>query len=204
MMTSYFSSQGKTYQSKLQKCNQFAIFCSLAAVALDLLILLCLWLKNIKVWPIVLLENNADPLNLDTYNVDVIIDTSLYTLGIHVQLLLRLYLRCIKKIQDVNTELISLKVWIIHYITYITYYFFVFEKWDGMDDLAMLFEYVVIPTVILFNHSGFKHHYMNNHPDVQDASNALWHILSVCYFQALDFLSNFSRFNQIQPYDVNC
>ena len=176
----------------------------MAAVIVDLLILLCLWLKDIKVWPIVLIENNGSTLNLDTVNVDVMIDASLYTIGIYVQISLRMYLRCIKQIQDTNTELISIKVWIIHYITYITYYFFYYEKWDGMYNLANMFEYVVIPMVTLFNHSGFNNYYMSNHPAVRDATNALWHILSVCYFQSLDYLSNCCRSNQIQPHDVIC
>ena len=176
----------------------------MAAVVVDLLILSCLWLENVKVWPIVLIENNGNILNLDTVNVDVVIDASLYTIGIYVQILLRAYLRCIKQIQDTNTELISIKVWIIHYITYMTYYLFAYEKLFGMYNLAKIFEYVVIPMVTLFNHSGFKHYYMSNHPDVQDASNALWHILSVGYFQTLDYLSNCCRSNQIQPHDVIC
>ena len=72
---------------------------SLAAIVLDLLILLCLWLEDVKVWPILVIEN-ADPSKLDFVNVDIIIDTSLYTIGMFVHLFLRLYLRCIKKVQS--------------------------------------------------------------------------------------------------------
>ena len=175
---------------------------SLAAIVLDLLILLCLWLEDIKVWPISLLENNADPSSTDFYSVDVVINASFYTIGIYLQLFLRLYLRWMKKIQDANTELISIKVWIIQYMLYLSYYLIFYEKWSGMDNLVMILQNFMVPIVILFNHSGFKNHYMSNHPDVQDALNAIWHILSVCYFQALDYLSNFCRSNQIQPHNV--
>ena len=65
-----------------------------------------------------------------------------------------------------------------------------------------ILQFVVIPIIILFNHSGFNNYYMSNHPKVQDASNAVWHILSVCYFQVMDYLSNCCRSNQIHPHDV--
>ena len=135
-------------------------------------------------------------------SVDVIIDTSLYTIGMSIQLLLRLYIRYIKKVQNANTELISIKVWIIYFIMYTSYCLAVYEKWDGMVDLTMILQYIVIPLLILFNHSGFKNYYMSNHPGVQDALNAIWHILSVCYFKVSNVLRNFRRSNQIHPHDV--
>ena len=154
---------------------------------LDLVILLCLWLGNVKVWPIVIIfENYVDPANIDPMSADVLIDSIAYTFGVSVQIFLRLYLKCIKKIQDSDTELISIKVWIIQLSMYISFSLFVYEKWDGMENLNNILQFCVIPIIILFNHSGFNNYYMNNHPKVQDASNAVWHILSVCYFQVID------------------
>ena len=72
---------------------------------LDLVILLCLWLGNVKVWPIVIIfENYVDPANIDPMSADVLIDSIAYTFGVSVQIFLRLYLKCIKKIQDSDTR----------------------------------------------------------------------------------------------------
>ena len=174
----------------------------MAAILFDLVILLCLWLEDVTVFTRLIFEKNFDPSNFDHMSVDVIIDTSLYTIGMSIQLLLRLYIRYIKKVQNANTELISIKVWIIYFIMYTSYCLAVYEKWDGMVDLTMILQYIVIPLLILFNHSEFKNYYMSNHPGVQDASNAIWHLLSVCYFKLSNVLSNFCRSNQIHPHDV--
>ena len=110
------------HQNPCKKRNEnSSSYYSLAAIVLDLLILLCLWQEDVKVWPIAVFENYSDPSNIDISNADVIIDSSLYTIGIFVVFFLRTYLRCIKKVQDANAELISIKVWIVHLIQYLSF-----------------------------------------------------------------------------------
>ena len=169
---------------------------------LDLLIILCFLLEDVKVWPIAMFESQCDPANLDSMSPDVIIDALLYTIGVSSQIILRLYLRCIKKVQNSDSELISIKVWIIHLIMYVASILFVYEKWFSLNILYDLLQYVAIPLTILFNHSGFNNYYMSNHPDLRDALNVFWLNLTVCYFQQLEYLSNCCRSNQIQPHDV--
>ena len=88
----------------------------MAAILFDLLILLCLWLEDVTVFPRLIFEKDFDPSRFDLTSVDVIIDTSLYTIGMSIQLLLRLYIRYIKKVENANTELISIKVWMIDFV----------------------------------------------------------------------------------------
>ena len=146
-------------------------------------------------------EKPNDPANLDP-TADVIIDALLYTIGVSSQIILRLYLRCVREVQNSDTELISIKVWTIHLLMYVASIVFVYEKWYGLDMFYDFLQYVAIPLTILFNHSGFNNYYMSNHPDLQDALNALRHILTFCYLRVLEYLSNRCRSNQIQPHDI--
>ena len=109
----------------------------------DLILIFCLWMSDITVYTIFLIKYDFNPSNFDDTSIDCIIDTALFTIGILVQLVLRLYLRCVKKIKQSDGELISIKILIVHIIMYFFSYLFLFEKWIAMDEVNMSLQYIV-------------------------------------------------------------
>ena len=176
----------------------------LGSILVDLIIMFCLWMSNITVYTIFLIKDDFNPSNLDESSIDCVLDTVLFTIGILVQLMLRLYLRCVKKIQQSDSELISIKILIVHILMYFFTYLFLFVKWNAMDEVNMILQYVVIPILILFYHSGFNQFYMSNHPNFRDITNVIWHVLLTIYFKLWDDLltSDIIRSNRIQPHHV--
>ena len=133
-----------------------------------------------------------------------LLDTVSFTIGILVQLMLRLYLRCVKKIKQSDSELISIKILIIHILIYFLYYLFLFEKWNAMDEVTMILQWIVIPILILIYHPGFNQFYMSNHPNFRDVINVIWHFMLTIYFKLNDYLFSIDIFrsNSIQPHNV--
>ena len=118
--------------------------------------------------------------------------------------MLRLYLRCVKRIKQSDGELISIKILIVHIIIYFLSYLFLFANWNFIDEVMTVLQYVVIPILILSYHPGFNQFYMSNHPNLRDTTNFIWHFLSIMYFKLCDFLLaiDIFRSNQIQPHNI--
>ena len=148
----------------------------------DLILIFCLWMSDITVYTIFLIKYDFNPSNLDNTSIDCIIDTALFTIGILVQLILRLYLRCVKKIKQSDGELISIKILTVHIIMYFFSYLFLFEKWIAMDEVNMILQYIVIPILILSYHPGFNQFYMSNHPNFRDVTNVFRHFIITIFF----------------------
>ena len=176
----------------------------LGSILLDLVIIFCLWMSNITVYTIILMKDNLNPSNLDETSIDCTLDTLFFTIGILVQLMLRLYLRSVKKIKQSDGELISIKILIVHIIIYFLSYLFLFANWNFIDEVMTVLQYVVIPILILSYHPGFNQFYMSNHPNLRDTTNFIWHFLSIMYFKLCDFLLaiDIFRSNQIQPHNI--
>ena len=148
----------------------------------DLILIFCLWMSDITVYTIFLIKYDFNPSNFDDTSIDCIIDTALFTIGILVQLILRLYLRCVKKIKQSDGELISIKILTVHIIMYFFTYLFLFEKWNSMDEVNMILQYIVIPILILSYHPGFNQFYMSNHPNFRDVTNVFRHFIITIFF----------------------
>ena len=148
----------------------------------DLILIFCLWMSDITVYTIFLIKYDFNPSNIDDTSIDCIIDTALFTIGILVQLILRLYLRCVKKIKQSDGELISIKILTVHIIMYFFTYLFLFEKWNSMDEVNMILQYIVIPILILSYHPGFNQFYMSNHPNFRDVTNVFRHFIITIFF----------------------
>ena len=176
----------------------------LGSIFLDLALILFLWISNITVYTIILMKDNLNPSNLDETSIDCTLDTLFFTIGILVQLMLRLYLRCVKNIKQSDGELISIKILIVHIFIYFLSYLFLFANWNWIDEVMMVLQYVVIPILILSYHPGFNQFYMSNHPNLRDTTNFIWHFLSIMYIKLCDFLLaiDIFRSNQIQPHNV--
>ena len=161
-------------------------------------------MSNTTVYTIILMKDNLNPSNLDATSIDCTLDTVVFTMGIFVQLMLRLYLRFIKKIKQSDCELISIKVLIVHIFIYFLSYLFLFANWNSIDEVMMVLQYIVIPILILSCHPGFNQFYMSNHPNFRDTTNVIWHHISIVYFGIWDCLSttDIFRSNQIQPHNV--
>ena len=170
----------------------------------DLILIFCLWMSDITVYTIFLIKYDFNPSNLDDTSIDCIIDTALFTIGIFVQFILRLYLRCVKKIKQSDGELISIKILTVHIIMYFFTYLFLFEKWNSMDEVNMILQYIVIPILILSYHPGLNQFYMSNHPNFRDVTNVFRHFIIIMYFKLCDYLSTIDIFrsNRIQPHNV--
>ena len=121
----------------------------------------------------------------------------------------RLYLRCVKKINESN-DLMSIKILFVFLSTYL----FPVPTNAQSYTIPSFVSSSILPTIILFDHSGFNQFFMESHPLIDAATSAIWHQMVICYIHCKDVLLtsfnslhenvlNICRSNQIQPYPIS-
>ena len=139
--------------------------------------------------------------SVDLTTPDYLIDIIIATFAVLLQLSLRLYLRFVKKIM-LSNELLSIKFFLVLLICNISYLLPLPKSSQSFfPPYAIIF--AIILTIILFDHDGFNHYFMENHPNCCRLTLALWHVMDGIHSKAKNFQNfNWMRSNQILPETV--
>ena len=160
---------------------------------------LFIWIKGITIYPILYIQNNMESVDLTT--PDYLIDIIIATFAVLLQLSLRLYLRFVKKIV-LSNELLSIKFFLVLLICNISYLLPLPKSSQNFfPPYAIIF--AIIITIILFDHDGFNHYFMENHPKCCRVTLAFWHVMDGIHSKAKKFQDfNWLRSSQILPETV--
>ena len=172
---------------------------------------LSLWSSEVTIYPIYIVENNLRCVDLTSF--DWIFDGIISCTALTLQLSFRLYLRCVKKINESNDHL-SIKILLFFLSTYLSLLIFPLPTNAQSYTIPSFLSCSIVPTIILFDHSGVNQFFMESHPLIDAATSAIWHIMVICYIQCKNVLStsfnslqenvlNICRSNQIQPYPIS-
>ena len=145
-----------------------------------------IWYSNSTIYPIHLVANNLFLIN--TYGTDFIADVILSLSALMMQMGLRLYLRYVKQITESN-EILSKKIILILLLCNIS--FFLPLPATSQEFLPpYAFVFAMCPTMVLYDHFGFRRFFMENHPKLDRA-----------YLVLREFSNTF--LNKVQPLPVD-
>ena len=141
-----------------------------------------LWFTNVEIYPTYFIRNELSL--LDTSSVDFVADILLALSALSLQLSFRLYLRFVKQITESN-EILSTKIILLLLSIYFSYFLPLPSTSQGFIS-PYAFVLAMAPTLIIYDHFGFRRFFMENHPTLKKI------FLAVC-----DLFRKYS--NKIQP-----
>ena len=141
-----------------------------------------LWFTNVEIYPTYFIRNELSL--LDTSSVDFVADILLALSALSLQLSFRLYLRFVKQITESN-EILSTKIILLLLSIYFSYFLPLPSTSQGFIS-PYAFVLAMVPTLIIYDHFGFRGFFMEKHPKLKKI------FLAVC-----DIFRKY--YNKIQP-----
>ena len=145
-----------------------------------------IWYSNSTIYPIHLVANNLFLIN--TYGTDFIADVILSLSALMMQMGLRLYLRYVEQITESN-EILSKKIILLLLLCNVSFFLpLPATSHEFLPPYAFVF--ATCPTLVLYDHFGFRTFFMENHPKLNKA-----------YLVLGEFSNTF--LNRVQPSPVD-
>ena len=145
--------------------NLKLLHCRLSNLAISLAIPFIFWLTAIQVPTEILIQHGGDPTYISLKSPSTIIVRAIWIIGYLSQLLFRVYLAFVKKIEESNELLKWYTVIILGVINLIPP---IFSKLTGVSFywisvIILILQYIMIPAIILLRHENARQYYFSNH-----------------------------------------
>ena len=163
----------------------YLIVSRIGCIGIVLIFDILLWFASVEIYPIHFIKNSLA--SLDTSGVDFIADILLAIFALSLQLGFRLYLRYVKQITESN-EILSIKIILVLLSCYFSYFLPLPSTSQGFIS-PYAFVLAMVPTLIMYDHFGFRTFFMENHPK-----------LKTVFLLACEFFMKYS--NKIQPSNI--
>ena len=171
-----------------QFSSKYSTDFSFGCIGIVLIFDVFLWFTIDEIFPVYFIRN--DLASLDTFALDFIADILLAISALSLQLSFRLYLRYIKQITESN-EILSTKIILLLLSIYFSYFLPLPSTSQGFIS-PYAFVLAMVPTLIIYDHFGFRRFFMENHPKLKKI------FLGVCnFFRKYSNKIQSSLFNEI-------